>query len=286
MPVFELPEFYDFPDPSLSEPDGLLAVGGDLSTGRLIKAYENAIFPWYNEPPILWFSPDPRFVIFPQKFRVSRSLQKVIRQSIFTVTYNTKFSEVMRACATVPRKEENHDLLDTEELVNSSDLSTNLDIGDIADSNNKADSDDITKHDLYDNHVDQANPVNHDVNDDDETGTWITDDMLQAYHHLHKIGRAHSVEVWKEGKLCGGLYGVTVGKFFCGESMFYKEPNASKVALVYLIRKMQEQGFTLLDTQMHTAHLAKFGAEFISRDQYLSLLWPGLQEGTLEFPGV
>ncbi|QBQ53607.1 leucyl/phenylalanyl-tRNA--protein transferase [Nitrosococcus wardiae] len=201
-----------FPDPrlALSEPNGLLAVGGDLSPERLITAYRKGIFPWYNQgQPILWWSPDPRLVLFPEQLHISRSLRKRLRRGTYRVTLDQDFPGVIQACAS-PRR--------------------------------------------------------------DEEGTWITAEMESAYFRLHRIGIAHSVEAWEEDKLIGGLYGVSIGRIFFGESMFSQRPDASKVALVYLCRQLQQWGFPLLDCQIQSEHLQRLGAQTIPRDEFLHWL--------------
>ena len=195
---------------ALREPDGLLAVGGCLSTERLINAYRRGIFPWYNaDEPILWWSPDPRLVLFPDKLMVSRSLRKTLRKGVFTVTFDKAFSEVMIACAE-PRK--------------------------------------------------------------DSAGTWISSDIYQAYVELHQQGFAHSVEVWFNDELVGGLYGVALGQVFFGESMFHTKTDASKVAFVSLVEQLQAWHYQLIDCQIHTNHLASLGAEDIDRRTFVRLL--------------
>ncbi len=204
---------YTFPDISLAldEPDGLLSVGGDLSPGRLLAAYRHGIFPWYNHSqPILWWSPNPRAVLFPHKLHVSRSLRKTLRQQHFKITTDTAFGEVIKACST-PR-------------------------------------------------------------DDANSGTWITEEMQQAYRHLFELGHAHSVECWLDGKLMGGLYGVGIGKVFFGESMFSRTRDASKVAFVLWVRKLEQWGYALVDCQVHSAHLESLGAETIDRKHFRQLL--------------
>jgi len=191
---------------ALREPDGLLAVGGCLSTKRLLNAYRCGIFPWYNpDEPILWWSPDPRLVVFPDKLIVSRSLAKTMRKNIFTVSFDTAFSQVIAACAK-PRK--------------------------------------------------------------DSEGTWISADINQAYINLHHQGYAHSVEVWFNDELVGGLYGVALGQVFFGESMFHSKTDASKVAFVSLVAQLKEWGYQLIDCQVHTSHLASLGAEEIDRREF------------------
>lgn len=197
-----------FPKPELAEEDGLLAVGGDLSPERLILAYQNGIFPWYSdEPPILWYSPHERFVLFPDQLKVSSSMRKVINGGQFQITFNKAFPDVIKECAQIPREGEN--------------------------------------------------------------GTWITTEMQNAYISLHKLGYSHSVEIWQDDILVGGLYGVTVNGIFCGESMFSKVSNASKAALIWLC---QNKPFQMIDCQVHTSHLESLGAKFISRSEYLDLL--------------
>ena len=197
-----------FPHPSLADEDGLLAVGGDLSIERLLLAYENGIFPWYNEDsPILWYAPLERFVLSPAKIRISKSLKQVLRSNKFQVTIDKDFSSVIKNCAVISRK--------------------------------------------------------------DQDGTWIVSDMQEAYNRLHKAGYAHSIEVWQGEELVGGLYGVQVGKVFCGESMFSKVSNASKIALVHLAKNF---GLSLIDCQIPSDHLRKMGAELIPQEEYLSVL--------------
>jgi len=211
MPVLLLTRSLNFPDVSQADEDGLLAVGGDLSLERLKLAYSKGIFPWFNDDsPILWWSPDPRMVLFPEKLKVSQSLRQVFRKGSFKVTLDHAFAEVIHNCAATPRK--------------------------------------------------------------DEDGTWITSEMQQAYIKLHEAGLAHSVEAWQDGKLVGGLYGVALGKVFCGESMFHHLANASKVAFCYLVEKLIDWDFEIIDSQVHTDHLESLGAELIPRSQYLEIL--------------
>ncbi|MFY0991546.1 leucyl/phenylalanyl-tRNA--protein transferase [Halomonas sp. C05BenzN] len=202
-------------DQALRDPDGLLAVGGGLSPAWLLAAYRRGIFPWYSDDqPILWWSPDPRMVLFPGEMRVRRSLAKRLRNGGFRVTADTAFDEVVATC---------------------------------------------------------AGPRHH------QPGTWITDAMREAYGRLHHLGAAHSLEVWRGEQLVGGLYGVALGPVFFGESMFSREPDASKVALVHLARAMQEGDGRLIDCQMHTAHLASLGARDIARADFIGYLekWLG-----------
>jgi len=206
--VFRLDERLLFPDPELAEEDGLLAVGGDLSTERLMLAYQNGIFPWYSEDdPILWFSPHERFVLYPDELKLSKSMKQVLRSGKFIITENQNFEEVIAACSIVERE--------------------------------------------------------------GQDGTWITADMKAAYIELHKNEQAHSVEVWQQDKLVGGLYGIKIGKVFCGESMFSLVANASKTALTHLC---QSGLYGLIDCQVHTNHLESMGARLISRKEYMSVL--------------
>ncbi|RLD90831.1 MAG: leucyl/phenylalanyl-tRNA--protein transferase, partial [Bacteroidetes bacterium] len=211
MPIFQLSDKASFPPPHFSEGDGLLAVGGDLSQERLLKAYYMVIFPWYSDPdPILWWSPDPRLVLFPSELKVSRRLRRTIRCGTFRITMDTAFEQVIKSCAKIPRKH--------------------------------------------------------------EKGTWITPDMVAAYCRLHTAGFAHSVEVWSEGRLAGGLYGVAIGRCFFGESMFSNQSNASKVAFVELVEYLHKKKFRLIDCQVTTPHLKNFGAREIPRAKFLNIL--------------
>lgn len=192
------------------EPDGLLAVGGDLSPQRLLNAYRHGIFPWYSDDqPLLWWSPDPRTVLIPERIKISRSLKKSLRNRPFRVTFDQAFGEVIDACA-APRKEAD--------------------------------------------------------------GTWITDEMKDAYSHLNHLGYAHSVEVWHQDKLVGGLYGIAIGQVFFGESMFSRVSDGSKIALVYLAMQLMEWRFKMIDCQLHSTHLISLGAEEISRHLFCQRL--------------
>jgi leucyl/phenylalanyl-tRNA--protein transferase len=214
MPVYQLTDELIFPHPSYADPGGLLAVGGDLSAERLLLAYAHGIFPWYSDPgPILWWSPDPRLVLFPGEFKISRSLSRVIKKQVFTVTMNRAFGEVIRRCAQ-SRQE-----------------------------------------------------------------TWITAEMIEAYEALHALGYAHSFETRHEGRLVGGLYGVAMGRAFFGESMFAAMSDASKVALVYLVRYLAELGFEFVDCQTATEHLKRFGAREIPRKEFLDRLGRVINSG-------
>ena len=200
-----------FPHVSSASTDGVIAIGGDLSVKRLLLAYRSGIFPWYNEgEPIVWYSPDPRMVLFPEKLKVSKSMRQLINKNIFKVTFNTHFSEVIANCKIVNRN--------------------------------------------------------------DQLGTWITDEMQKAYTNLHELGVAKSVEVWLNDKLIGGLYGIDLGTIFCGESMFSHESNTSKIAFIYLVEKLKNENYSLIDCQMYTKHLASLGAEEILRTEFLKYL--------------
>ncbi len=197
-----------FPNPALAEADGLLAIGGDLSKERLHLAYQQGIFPWFSiGDPILWYSPHERCVIFPDRIKISKSMQRVMKASGFEITENQAFADVISNCAKIPRN--------------------------------------------------------------DQAGTWITREMQEAYIALNANGIAHSIEVWQENKLVGGLYGILIGKVFCGESMFSYASNASKMALIYLAQKMNLQ---LIDCQLPNEHLMSMGAEMISREEYMDVL--------------
>lgn len=201
-----------FPDveQAETEPDGLLALGGDLSITRLLNAYKQGIFPWYSEgQPILWWSPNPRTILLPARLKVSKSLRKTLRKCLFSATLDHDFDGVISACAE-PRRN-----------------------GD---------------------------------------GTWILPEMSDAYRALHRAGYAHSVEIWRENKLVGGLYGVALGRIFFGESMFSRVSNASKIAMVHLANTLLERSFYLLDCQIHSQHLASLGAQEISRRNFVELL--------------
>ena len=219
MPVFLLSDTIEFPSPHLASEDGLLAVGGDLSQKRLLLAYHMGIFPWFsNNEPILWWSPDPRFVLYPHEIKVSKTLKKVIKKDMFSVTMDLAFNEVINQCAQVR-------------------LGKNQ-------------------------------------------GTWIVKDMIDAYCNLHESGFAHSVEVWLQGDLVGGLYGVSLGKCFFGESMFTLVSNASNVGLVKLVEHLKELSFDLIDCQVPTEHLIRFGARQIPRMRFLNQLEKSLKAPT------
>lgn len=223
MPVFLLNEELLFPPPELATEDGLVAVGGDVTPERLILAYAQGIFPWpVRGMPLLWFSPDPRFVLWPEHVHVSRSLRRIIRRGAFEIRVDSDFSAVIRGCAEVPRP--------------------------------------------------------------GQDGTWITAELERGYLELFERGFAHSVEAWRHGELVGGLYGVSLGDAFFGESMFSREPDASKVAFIALLGNVFDWGFHFVDCQVHTDHLSKFGAREMSRDRFLGGLRRSLEGETREGP--
>jgi len=222
MPVFRLDERLVFPPPHLAE-DGLLAVGGDLRPERLLLAYAQGIFPWYEEGiPILWHSPDPRMVLEAADLRIPRSLAKVRRRQPYRIRLDTAFPAVIEGCASAPRP--------------------------------------------------------------DHEGTWITAEMAEAYQTLHQLGFAHSAEAWRDGELVGGLYGLSLGGAFFGESMFARAPDASKLALVELVEALARWKITLIDCQVHTLHLARFGARLWPRRRYLEALRRALEQPTRRGP--
>ncbi len=195
---------------ALREPNGLLAIGADLTPARLLDAYRHGIFPWFNaNDPILWWSPDPRMVLFPGEFKISRSLRKTLRRHAFEARADSAFEQVMRACA-APRH--------------------------------------------------------------GQSGTWIHEDMVAAYGELHRMGYAHSVEIWMNGELAGGLYGIAIGRMFYGESMFSRQTDASKIALAYLAANLAGWNFGMIDCQMNTSHLASLGACEIPRTEFIQRL--------------
>jgi leucyl/phenylalanyl-tRNA---protein transferase len=210
MPIFALDEDLQFPDPNLAEADGLLAIGGDLSTARLIQAYKSGIFPWFEDDVPLWWSPDPRFVLYPTELKVSTSMKTLLKRKAFTFTINKAFSEVIGNCKSVRR--------------------------------------------------------------DGQAGTWITEEMQDAYNELNRLGYAISAEAWSEGELTGGLYGVRMGKIFFGESMFSHQSNASKYAFISLVEQLQSEGVELIDCQVYTAHLESLGARMIPRKEFLKII--------------
>ena len=211
MPIYQLTDDYDFPDPEGAE-DGIVAIGGDLNPERIIEAYLSGIFPWYNpNEPIIWWSPDPRCVLFPQEVKVSKSMRQLFKKQFYKVTFDQKFSSVIQNCADL----------------------------------------------RYENRDD----------------TWLNEKMIASYTLLHEMGIAHSVEVWNDqDELVGGLYGLAMGKCFFGESMFFTQANASKYGFIGLVQKLIENGFELIDCQVHNAHLESLGATMIPRNIFLSLL--------------
>jgi len=220
MSIYQLSDALIFPDPEHSEPDGLLAYGGDLSVERLILAYSQGIFPWFTEnDPYLWWSPNPRMVLFPKDFKRPKSLKTVINSGKFQVTFDTDFENVIKQCALVPREGQ-------------------------------------------------------------EGLTWITDEMIQAYLGLHRVGFAHSVETRLDGELVGGLYGVSLGGTFFGESMFHRVSNASKVALWHLVDRLLAWDFDLIDAQQDTKHLRNMGGKAINRKVFLHLLNNSLKKAS------
>jgi len=211
-PIFPLDKYsYTFPNPLDASDEGLLAYGGDLHPNRIMTGYRNGIFPWFNEDdPILWWSPNPRFVLDIEKFKIPKSLNRTIKKQQLEIKYDTAFVQVMIECANASRP--------------------------------------------------------------DQDGTWIVPEMIEAYSELHSLGHAHSFEAWEDGVLVAGGYGVVVGDIFCGESMFTKVSDASKIAFVHLVQRLKCNGFKYIDSQIYTDHLARFGAVHISRETYISLV--------------
>lgn len=200
-----------FPPVSESNSDGIVALGGDLSPERLMLAYRSGIFPWFNEgEPIIWWSPDPRMVLFLDELVVSKSMRNILNRNIFKVTFNQNFREVITNCRSIKRDRQN--------------------------------------------------------------GTWITDDMIEAYCKLHEMGFAKSVEVWQDNNLVGGLYGIDLGQIFCGESMFSKVSNASKMAFIALVKILRRDNYKLLDCQVYNEHLETLGCREIDRSEFMSIL--------------
>lgn len=220
MPQF-LSSSIAFADVTEADEVGLLAIGGDLSSERLLLAYAKGIFPWYEEPyPVLWWSPDPRMILFPEQIVISHSLHQRLKNKTFEVRIDTAFNEVINRCAENGQR--------------------------------------------------------------NDTGTWITKAMIKAYDKLHAEGYAHSVETWIDNELVGGLYGVSLGRAFFGESMFHQKTDASKVALVFLARLMLQLNFHFIDVQQETAHLKRMGAESLSRFEFLELLNQALKFETIK----
>ena len=216
MPVYRLSKDLVFPDPHLADENGLLAIGGDLSPERLLLAYYNGIFPWYSKgDPILWWSPNPRMILNPTKFKVSHSLKQLINSGKYQIRFDTVFTEIIAHCAAVPRKEQD--------------------------------------------------------------GTWITTPMKKAYIRLHELGFAHSVETWQNNQLVGGLYGISIGKAFFGESMFHLARDASKFATFHLVELAKSLDFHFIDAQQETEHLISLGAEAIPRESFLQNLGKAME---------
>ena len=209
--MYRLTDALLFPSPEQASDEGIVAVGGDLKPERVMLAYRKGIFPWFESDDfLLWWSPDPRMVLFPDQVKISKSMRSVLRKKQFEVTFNKAFDDVVEACAKVKRFGQN--------------------------------------------------------------GTWITSGLMEVYSTLHTQGHAHSVEVWEEGVLVGGLYGIDLGTVFCGESMFSKANNASKVALISLAKELKKNKYKLIDCQVPTQHLASMGAESIPRTEFLTYL--------------
>lgn len=221
MPIYQLSDELVFPNPTEASDEGLLAIGGDLSPQRLVAAYAHGIFPWFNEfDPIMWWSPNPRMVLFPEKFKLSKSLKQTLNKNKFELRIDTAFEHVIENCKSINRK--------------------------------------------------------------GEDGTWITDEMKVAYIKLHEYGLAHSFESWQNGELVGGLYGISLGHAFFGESMFQKSSDASKVAFYHLNQFCLKHNFPFIDCQVPNPHLASLGAEEISRILFLEMLGKSLKEKTMQ----
>jgi leucyl/phenylalanyl-tRNA--protein transferase len=210
MSLFILDNELLFPPVELAEPDGLLAIGGDLSTERLLLAYRQGIFPWYEGRHILWWCPDPRFVLFPDELKESKSMRQLIRRGTFDFRVNSDFRQVIGKCKTIARR--------------------------------------------------------------GQEGTWITEEVREAYIRLHLAGHAHSAEVWQNGELVGGLYGIRMNRVFFGESMFSTVSNASKYAFICYVQQLQQEGVELIDCQVYTEHLESLGARMIPRPEFLRLI--------------
>ncbi|WP_407520510.1 leucyl/phenylalanyl-tRNA--protein transferase [Lacibacter sp. MH-610] len=210
MPLTLLDESLWFPPVTDATEDGLLAIGGDLSTERLLLAYRNGIFPWFNEDePPLWWCPHPRCVLFPEELYISKSMKQLLKRNAFTVTVNRAFEEVIDQCGATRKEQE---------------------------------------------------------------GTWITDEIMDAYIQLHRLGFAVSIEAWNNNELAGGFYGIRMGKVFFGESMFSRQSNASKYAFISYVLQLQKEGVVLIDCQVYTEHLVSMGARMIDRDLFLSIV--------------
>lgn len=224
MPVYQLDPYYmAFPPPDHANDDGLLAVGGMLREDWLLLAYQQGIFPWFNEgEPVMWWSPDPRFALRPDEVKIAKSMRPLLNQQVFEFSLDRDFDSVIDRCAEIPRHGQN--------------------------------------------------------------GTWITTHMKKAYKDLHKTGMAHSAEVWQKGELVGGLYGVSIGAAFFGESMFSDVPNASKFAFIKLCQWLDLRQYTLIDCQIYSRHMEKMGARQMSRAEFLDHLEDAIEEETLRGP--
>jgi leucyl/phenylalanyl-tRNA---protein transferase len=210
MPLFALDTEIIFPPVHLSEPDGLLAMGGDLSVERLVAAYRSGIFPWYEGDTILWWCPHPRFVLYPDELKINKSIKPLLNRDSFVFTINKAFKQVIHHCKETKRP--------------------------------------------------------------GQEGTWITDEVEKAYCQLHELGYAHSAEVWKDGELAGGLYGIKMGKVFFGESMFSKVSNASRYTFIKYVQQLKKEGIEIIDCQVYTEYLESMGARMIDRDTFMSTL--------------
>src|SRR5436305_1045420 len=210
MSLIALNKTLQFPPAEMADEDGLLAIGGDLSRVRLLLAYRNGIFPWYENKYILWWCPDPRFVLFPGELKISSSMKQLLKKQVFEFSVNTDFDGVISQCKAISRRGQN--------------------------------------------------------------GTWITEEMRNAYNDLHRAGYAHSAEVRLNGELVGGLYGVRLGKMFYGESMFSRYSNASKYAFIRYVELLRSEGVELIDCQVYTSHLESLGARMIRRTEFLNLV--------------
>lgn len=212
MPLHLLNDRLWFPPVEEAMDDGLLAIGGDISPERLLLAYQQGIFPWYNEDLPLWWSPDPRFVLFPDELRIHKSMRSIIQKNVFSFTVNQSFSEVLHHCSNSPRSQQD--------------------------------------------------------------GTWLNRELIDSLIVLHQNGHAHSVEVWQDSKLVGGLYGIKVGRVFCGESMFSCVSNASKFGLIHYVHQLKSEGIQIIDCQVYSEHLASLGARMIERKKFMEYLMP------------
>lgn len=221
FPYLKEHQYFQFPPVYKSTEEGIVAAGGNLSPGMLLSAYAQGIFPWYSEyEPILWWSPHPRFVLFPEELHISKSMRRTLNKEVFTCTFDTGFDEVIRSCREIERP--------------------------------------------------------------GQPGTWITEDMVEAYRELHRLGYAHSAEAWHEEKLAGGLYGVSLGRCFFGESMFSNMADSSKAALIFLTRRVKELDFHFIDCQVYTPHLTTLGAREIPRREFIKRLQDALEFSTLK----